>query len=231
MDATNYLLKILDGIIGRILNTFEAQPKVLAEWAKSVLLWFCCTKQPPTMGALAGTLTKKVSSGNMSHGGIPNIDFIDRRCKRLVSVDTWTSVVQMSHPEIVISIKKCWTKDLAETQMKITTACLHYLLLDDFGFGHDNSDHLQETLRKHPFVEYAAKMRSGHVCESLKTPDDTAQHIKFSVLQLLRAKEKMELDETCNASRSFPAKWQYSTFGEGQITGNVASTRHCVRFD
>lgn len=177
MDATNYLLKILDGIIGRILNTFEAQPKVLAEWAKSVLLWFCCTKQPPTMGALAGTLTKKVSSGNMSHGGIPNIDFIDRRCKRLVSVDTWTSVVQMSHPEIVISIKKCWTKDLAETQMKITTACLHYLLLDDFGFGHDNSDHLQETLRKHPFVEYAAKMRSGHVCESLKTPDDTAQHI------------------------------------------------------
>lgn len=31
----------------------------MAEWAKSVLLWFCCTKRPLTIGALAGTPTKK----------------------------------------------------------------------------------------------------------------------------------------------------------------------------
>lgn len=95
---------------------------------------------------------------------IPTPESVLACCKGLVTRDPALLTAGFTHHEIQKHIPLCWSSVIEEERTKLASACVKYLLLEDFSDGPcETLDALRSRLGLHPFLRYAANCWGEHV--------------------------------------------------------------------
>ncbi|CAI6338235.1 unnamed protein product [Periconia digitata] len=184
-----------ESIVGKALDIIELQPEEPAALGRTALIWLSIIGAPLDVAGFCEALAianhdSQFLEPSLDREKIPTVEYVADCCKALISVDPGTSTVVLAHEELANTVRHQWGKRFREEQVRLTSACLNYLLLDDFSSGPcDDLKLLKLRQREHPFFEYAANAWAKHL-QSLGP--DLPPDIMSLVIQLFESHNNLE---------------------------------------
>ncbi|KAM0258573.1 hypothetical protein ACHAQJ_003744 [Trichoderma viride] len=129
------------------------------------LAWITYAKRPLTVNELRTALSIQEGALTFDERDLIQADMVSI-CAGLVTIDEESRVIRLVHytvQEYFESTKDQW---FPKAQQIITTACVTYLLFEDFSTGLCRTDEeLEERLQGYPFYDYAAQNWGHHALE------------------------------------------------------------------
>jgi ankyrin repeat protein len=184
-----------ESIVGKALDIIELQPEGPASLGRTALIWLSIIDTPLDVNGLCEALAvaqqdSQFLGSTLDREGIPTADYVAECCKALISVDPGTSTVFLVHEELANSVRHQWKKYFEVEKVRLTSACLSYLLLDGFSSGPCNdATSLKLRQREYPFFDYAANAWAKHL-QSFR--DKAPPHIMDLVQQLFGSRKHLE---------------------------------------
>ena len=184
-----------ESIVGKALDIIELQPEEPAALGRTALIWLSIIGAPLDVTGFCEALAvaqqdSQFLEPTLDREGIPTAEYVADCCKALISVDPGTSTVVLAHEELANSVRHKWENHFQEEKVRLTSACLNYLLLDDFSSGPCNDVmSLKLRQRERPFFDYAANAWAKHL-QSLGA--EIPPHIMHLVKQFFGTREHLE---------------------------------------
>lgn len=183
----NQLPSTLDGIYGEALTRIEESTAYNSKLAVQVLSWVSYAQRPLTLLELQHAIAIDINSPELDHDELPDEVQLTSVCGGLVTTDG--GVVRLVHYTAQEYFGRLQYTSFSATEAMLSKKCLAYLCFAAFAEGYLCTDQImQELLRSHPFLEYAATSW-GHHSRRSKHFQDTQD----LVLRFLKQREKIQL--------------------------------------
>ena len=163
----------LDDLYTAAWNRINSQNKDSARDAKEALCWLSCSFRQLEMQELRHALATRSGDKVMCEENLMNFDRLVRSCEGLVTVDTRSQIVLLSHQTVQDFFRTRASELFPDAHTRLARTCLMYLLFDEFSQGPcDTTSALKHPfaatriiltrLECNPFMEYAAHHWGDH---------------------------------------------------------------------
>ncbi|KAH7093338.1 ankyrin repeat domain-containing protein [Paraphoma chrysanthemicola] len=153
----------LDIAYEEALHRMKSQPKGDHELAKRVITWITFAKRPLTTTEICCALAVEPEETELDSDNVPDTDDIVSVCAGLVVVDHESAVVRLVHYTTQEYFERTGDAWVPDGQLHIARTCLTYLCFDAFQHGACSTEKdYEERLRRHQFLEYAARYWGEH---------------------------------------------------------------------
>ena len=165
-EGVNGLDLAYDGALQRV----ESQRDGFRLLAKRLLGWVTYSERLMTVTEVQHALAIEPDTPDLDEENLSDLDEIVGFCAGLVIVDEETQIIRLVHYTTQEYLRRNGDRVLPSAQQDIAVSCLTYLLYDKLGdgwLGGKRVDQLYRTsiqnrLRRHPFLDYAARYWATH---------------------------------------------------------------------
>lgn len=163
------------------LDRAAAQPEEHSMLAAQVISWIFYAKRPLSVVELREALSVEPGDTRLDRSGCHEVKLSLDVCCGLVSIDEEDNVIRLVHYSLQQYLEDKWKTDYPRSKWGIATACLTYLMLDDF--SPEAAEDLDRSVLKtgdaslstrsrwqdsHRFFSYVASYWAEHVKGSLE---------------------------------------------------------------
>ncbi|KAI9852608.1 MAG: hypothetical protein M1824_001849 [Vezdaea acicularis] len=185
LKALPNLSSSLEGAYNEALERIDAQGKDDRQLAMKVIYWITLAKVPLTVRELQHALAVKPRASRLDEGDIVDEETLLSVCAGLITIEPKSHIVRLVHfttQDYFRSIQKARYPDI---HAEIATACLTYLLFEDFATGPCASDmDFLNRLEVNAFLDYSARYWGEHTRE-------VEDAVEIPVLELLQDKSRL----------------------------------------
>ena len=161
--ALELLPEGLNQVYGELLDRIEGQSPEDAALALRALYWIFHAVRPLTVAEIQCALAIEAEDAELDKDGEPDRDLLVSVCAGMVVIDNETDTISLVHYTAQEYFQNSAGRLLDAGHLDLTQTCVTYLLFDVFAGGPCRSDrHLEDMLRSHPLLLYAAQNWGTH---------------------------------------------------------------------
>lgn len=216
----------LDKAYDLSFSRIESQSGKAPKYGKEVLFTLCVAKTSITFEQLLAVLSLELDSSSLTQDDYIFDSLVTGSCVGLVSLDQETRIVRFGHVTTREYLFKFHSDQIVHARWLLLKKSLIYLRLPNVQLEYwSENSHIQELLRVHPFLEYAAVYWGDHVRDlsdhARESGTEEDEDVVSDIMDLLSKDESLACATRVllyKTSRDWISRHQWGGWGAEQKT-------------